>query len=240
MMIEKKCVVIGASGDIGSAITLQLASDGFQFVLHYHRNQQKMDELIEKLEDSQLLDVIQADLSQSDGLAYFLSRLPDDIDHLVIASGRAHIGLLQEVHDDELDEMIHLHVKAPLAISKHLLPFMLHKKYGQIVLITSIWGEVGASCEVVYSTVKGSQNSFIQALAKEVGPSGIRVNGVSPGFIDTKMNQEIKLSDQQAIFEEIPLQRPGQPEEVAKVVEFILSNKASYITGEIIRVNGGW
>ena len=238
--MEKRTIITGASGEIGMAIANQLANQGHALFLHYNRNKTAIEQLLEQIPRDQILDVVQSDLATNEGLVQFIKQVPHDMDHLVYTSGKAYFGLFQDMDEHDMDEMLQLHVKTPWKITQALIPDMVRNKFGRIILISSIWGEIGASCEVAYSTVKGAQNAFIKSLAKELGPSNVYVNGVSPGFIDTKMNQEIELSDQQVIFEEIPLQRPGQPEEIAKVVEFILSDKASYITGEIIRVNGGW
>src|SRR5699024_4869550 len=123
---------------------------------------------------------------------------------------------------------------------RHLLPSMIQKKAGKIVFITSIWGDVGASHEVVYSAVKGAQNIFVKALAKEVAPSGISINAVSPGFIDTKMNRHLIMKEIETIISEIPMNRAGSSSEIAYTVSFLLDNISSYIQGEIIGVYGGW
>src|SRR5699024_4133453 len=142
--------------------------------------------------------------------------------------------------EEMMDYMLSLHVKAPWKITQHFLQPMIRKQYGKIIFITSIWGEVGASNEVVYSSVKGAQNSFVKALAKEVGPSGVLVNGISPGFINTKMNRHLTEEDISNIVSEIPLNRIGLPKDVANAVSFLMSEKASYIQGDIIKVTGGW
>src|SRR5699024_1279096 len=139
-----------------------------------------------------ILTEIQADLSRDSDIKTLLTELVFPVDHIVFASGNAYHGLLQETSETVMDDMISIHVKAPMIISKFLLPAMIKQKYGKIIFITSIWGDVGASNEVVYSTVKGAQNSFVKALAKEVGSSGISVNGVSPGFIDDMISIHVK------------------------------------------------
>src|SRR5690625_7972441 len=121
-------------------------------------------------------------------------------------------------------------------ITRHLLPLMMQKKAGKIVFITSIWGDVGASHEVVYSAVKGAQNSFVKALAKEVAPSGISVNAVSPGFIDTKMNRHLIKEEKETIISEIPMNSAGTSGEIAHTVRFLLDIKYSYIQVDLIVV----
>ncbi|MFC3040357.1 elongation factor P 5-aminopentanone reductase [Virgibacillus xinjiangensis] len=238
--MKKNVLVVGASGDIGIAISRRLAEEGYHLLLHFNRNRQPIDTLREELEGESVLAVIQSDLSREEEIKRFLTELVFPVDHIVFASGMAHYGLFQEAPEQIMDEMLMLHVKAPWMITKHLLPRMIQDKAGNIVLVTSIWGEEGASNEVIYSSVKGAQNAFVKALAKEAGPSGILVNAVSPGFIETKMNQQISREEREAIMEEIPLSRAGKPDEVAHVVSFLLEKKSSYIQGEIIKISGGW
>ncbi|MDC3416335.1 elongation factor P 5-aminopentanone reductase [Aquibacillus salsiterrae] len=231
-----KCLVVGASGDIGLAIVKKLAVEGHRIILHYNRDKQVFNELVAESIDS----IVQGDLSTSQGIHQFLEHLDDSIENVVFASGISHVGLFQDTTEQIMDRMIHLHVKAPWMISKYLLPNMITNKKGNIILISSIWGTKGASCEVVYSSVKGAQNTFVKALAKEVGPSGIRVNAVSPGFIDTKMNQVFSAIEKRELIEEIPLLRSGQPVDVANLVAFLLSAESAYIHGEVIEITGGW
>ena len=136
--------------------------------------------------------------------------------------------------------MVQLQITSPFLLTKYLLPSMIRKKAGDIIVITSVWGFMGASCEVLYSMVKGGLNTFVKALAKEVAPSGIRVNGIAPGIIDTKMNSHLTEEEREALRQEIPMGRFGKPSEVADLVEFLLSERATYINGEIISINGAW
>lgn len=136
--------------------------------------------------------------------------------------------------------MVQLHVSSPFLLTRNLLPAMVSRKAGAIVAISSIWGEAGASCEVLYSMTKGAQNSFVKALAKELAPSGIRVNAVSPGAVKTNMMAGFSKEEEEMIAEDIPMGRLAKPGEVADAVQFLLSEKASYITGQILSVNGGW
>ncbi|RDW17777.1 elongation factor P 5-aminopentanone reductase [Oceanobacillus chungangensis] len=236
----KNVLIIGASGEIGISIAERLAEDGHQLILHYNKNEEIISDLRKKLNNNSILTAIHADLSNELEIEIFLKKLVFSVDMIVFASGRAQYGVFHETSNATMDEMLTLHVKAPWLITKALLPSMLHKKYGKIILISSIWGDVGASYEVIYSTVKGAQNSFVKALAKEVAPSGISVNAVSPGFIETKMNQHLSEEEKEILISEIPMNRAGKPDEIAHVVSFLLDDKSSYIQGEIIRVTGAW
>ncbi|WP_028782845.1 elongation factor P 5-aminopentanone reductase [Thalassobacillus devorans] len=233
-------LIMGASGDIGSAITRVLAERDQHVFLQYHSNENSITQLENSIPKEQWLGAVKANLETSAGIHDFLENLPIHIDGVVFAGGSALTGLFQDMTEMDMDQLFHLHVKTPWLVTRHLLPSMVRQRYGRIILLSSIWGDIGASMEVLYSSVKGAQNSFVKALAKETARSGIAVNGVSPGFIDTKMNGGFNDEERASLLEEIPSGRAGRPEEVAKVVGFLLSEDASYINGEIIKVNGAW
>lgn len=235
--MTRNVLILGASGDIGSAIAKQLASEQYFLLLHYNRNKEAMKQLVQEIETERILQIIQADLTLTSAVHKLCNEIVYPVDAIIYVSGMAHFGLFQDTTESEMDEMLHLHVKAPWLVTKYFLPDMIKKQSGKIIFITSIWGHVGASYEVIYSSVKGAQNSFIKALAKEVGPAGISVNAVSPGFIDTKMNQYV---EKEAIISQIPLNRAGLASEVAYTVSFLMDDRADYIQGEIINITGGW
>lgn len=239
-MTSKNILVVGSSGDIGQAITKQLASLGHQLILHYHRNVGVLDQLKESISQDQIIAQIQGNLTTTSGIESFIEKINYPIEQIVFASGIPYYGLFQETSEQTMDKMLTLHVKAPWVITKHILPQMIRKQRGKIVLITSIWGTFGASYEVIYSTLKGAQNSFVKALAKEVAPSGISVNAISPGFIETKMNDHLTAEEKMAIISDIPMSRAGTVKEIANAICFLLSDQSSYIQGEVIHVTGGW
>lgn len=236
-MKKRNILIIGASGYIGLAIANKLLEQGYQLILHYYSNSAVIEELFKH---EQVLASIQANLSKEEEIKLFLKQLVFPVDGVVFASGKAQFGLFQDASEEILDEMLTLHVKAPWMITQHVLPSMIQEQYGKIIFISSIWGTVGASYEVIYSTVKGAQNSFVKALAKEVAPSSISVNAISPGFIDTKMNNHLTEDEKKAILADIPMQRAGKAEEIANTVNFLLGDQANYIQGEIIHITGGW
>ncbi|MRG85337.1 elongation factor P 5-aminopentanone reductase [Salinibacillus xinjiangensis] len=236
----KTCLITGASGGIGGSIANKLVQDGWQVILHCNQNLDGLIKQSEQFPEESVLAYIQADLSTSDGVDALLKQLHFQIDAFVHASGKATYGLFQDVQDMEIDEMFHLHIKAPMKISRYLLSSMIKRTQGKIVLISSMWGEIGASLEVLYSTVKGAQNTFVKALAKEAAASGIQVNAVSPGFIDTKMNDRFTSEEREEFIASIPQQKAGRAEDVANTVCFLLSESAQYINGQIIGVNGGY
>lgn len=238
----KNVLIIGASGDIGRATVKKLAEENsdLSFVLHYHKNKSSIVELTQQLKEEQVLQVIQADLSTNKGAVSLSQQILYPIHAVIFVSGLTQHGLFQDMSQNDMDDMINVHVKSPWLIIQHVLPTMLKQKKGKIIYITSIWGDTGASHEVIYSSVKGAQNSFIKALAKEVGSSGISVNGISPGFVETKMNEHLARDEREDIVSQIPLQRPALPEDIAHSVQFLMDDDSNYILGEIINVTGGW
>ncbi|TFB23148.1 SDR family oxidoreductase [Filobacillus milosensis] len=232
-------LIIGASGEIGQAIVRELSQFSHQFILHYHQNNKAINELASDLNEDQLLMTIRADLTEPKDIDSLMMSIPFSIDIIIFAQGQAHYGMFKETTASQIDDLYQTHVKSTMLITKHFLPQMIRKQSGNIIVVTSIWGEVGASYEVAYSTMKGAQISFVKALAKEVGNSGIKVNAVSPGLINTKMNLEIEASELDKFEKTIPLQRKGKVKDVANTVKFLCSKDSSYIHGQIIKINGG-
>ncbi|SET39715.1 3-oxoacyl-[acyl-carrier protein] reductase [Salinibacillus kushneri] len=236
----KTCLITGASGEIGGKIAEDLVQNGWQVILHCNQNLERLRSQAKNLPVESILSFIQADLSTLEGIQSLLDKLHFQIDAFVHASGKAMFGLFQDVTDNDMDEMMMLHVQAPMKITRQLLPDMIRRKSGSILLISSIWGDIGASYEVMYSTVKGAQNSFVKALSKEVAASGVRVNAVSPGVIDTKMNEHLADEERNALIDKISQKRFGSTQDVSNTVQFLLSERAQYIDGQIINVNGGF
>ncbi|MGD7008341.1 elongation factor P 5-aminopentanone reductase [Metabacillus sp. 84] len=232
-------LITGATGGIGSKIAEKLASEGWNLYIHYHKNRKKAEWLKEKLKGTDCI-LVQADLSASGGTKELLSQVTHPVSLLILASGTAPYGLITDLSEIEIDQQIQLHMTSPFLLSRGVVPGMVKEKKGAIIAVTSIWGEAGAACEVLYSMVKGGQNTFVKALAKELAPSGIRVNAVSPGAVETSMLDMFTKEDLKAIAEDIPAGRLGKPEEIADAVSFLASDKASYINGHILSVNGGW
>ncbi|WP_139365111.1 elongation factor P 5-aminopentanone reductase [Litchfieldia alkalitelluris] len=238
-MGEKYALLTGASGGIGIEIAKTLYEHGFSLYLHYNRNRESLDAFIDEYGSSRV-HLIQADLSMSDGVNQLLEQIDHPIESVIYNAGKSYFGLVTDMSDDEIKQMITLHTTSPFLLIKKLLPDMITKKTGNIMMISSIWGITGASCEVLYSMVKGSQNSYVKALAKEVALSGIRVNAIAPGAIETAMLSSFSEDDKTLLKEEIPMGRLGNPTEIADVVSFLISEKSSYITGQVLSVNGGW
>jgi 3-oxoacyl-[acyl-carrier protein] reductase len=241
IFVVKYALVTGASGEIGEAISLELSKQGYALYLHYYQNKAAIHQLKDKLEkNGTKVHLIQSDFSTNNSAAEVSQKLKHDIDLIVLNSGKSTFGLVADLDRIEVQEMVQLNLTTPFLLIQSLLPMMLGKKQGKIIVISSIWGITGASCEVLYSMLKGGLNTFVKALAKEVAPSGISVNGIAPGAVDTKMLQHLTGEEMEALCEEIPMGRLAKPKEIADVVTFLASDKASYINGEIISVDGAW
>lgn len=238
--MSKFALITGASGGIGQAISLKLAEEGYSLYLHYNKNQQAINLLLDRLQPygGEYMP-IQADLSTKAGYKKVVQNI-FSIDAIVHNSGSAQYGLLTELTEAETDKLMNLHVTSPLLLTKELLPKLLAKNSGNIVVVSSIWGQTGAACEVAYSTAKGAQIAFVKALSKEVALNGVRVNAVAPGAVQTAMLNDFTEEELEAVKSEIPMGRLALPEDVANSISFLLTEKASYITGQVLAVNGGW
>lgn len=239
-ILKRFALITGASGGIGQALAIKLASEGYSLYLHYHQNVQGIRELLASLAsfDGEYIP-IQADLSVPDGYKKIVENI-FSIDTIIHNSGISHYGLFADIDEEVVNKMTMVHVISPLMLTKELLPKMIRQQHGNIVLMTSIWGQTGAACEVIYSTVKGAQIAFVKSLSKELSLNGIRVNGIAPGAVNTSMLAHFTKDEMEDIKGDIPMGRLAKPSEIAESVSFIISPKASYITGQILSVNGGW
>ncbi|MED4532447.1 SDR family oxidoreductase [Metabacillus fastidiosus] len=239
--MEKYALITGASGGIGTAIARKLAKEGYHLYLHYYQNEKAILSLQQSLLSEDInVQIIQADLSTKEGVQTLVQNVYTSVDLLVLNSGISYYGLVTDLNDEEIDMMIGLHIANPFRIAQKFIPAMVKKRAGNIIVISSIWGLTGAACEVLYSTVKGGQNAFVKALAKELAPSEIRVNAIAPGAVATNMLSQFSEEELRELEEEIPAGRLGKPEEIANTVAFLASDDSSYITGQVISVNGGW
>ena len=235
-MNKKVALITGGARGIGESISRALAEDGFKVIIHCGSSIEAAKELCEELEDA---EYISADLSDPESVNLIKEKYPE-IDVLVNNAGVALVDLFDKVEDERMRKMFEINLFSPINLSRAYIPSMISRKGGAIINISSVFGEVGGSCEVDYSTAKAGIIGFTKALAKEVGPANIRVNCVCPGVIDTDMNDDLSFDDVEALCDDIPLQRMGNPEEVADLVSFLASDKATYITGSVFDVNGGW
>lgn len=233
----KTILITGASGGIGSAIAKEFAAPSRSLFLHYHRSQKQAERLAAECEKKgAYVSLVRADLAADDGdeqLVKQIDRVRFDV--IIHNAGTPLYGLFTEMTNEQLTTIMNIHLLNPMKITRALLPKMIEQKRGKIIVISSIWGLTGASCEVAYSAAKGGLNSFVKALAKEVAPSNIQVNAIAPGAIETAMHR-----DEFTLEEEIPAHCLGTPEDVAHAVAFLASEKANYINGQVLSVNGAW
>ncbi len=230
----KKALVTGGSGGIGSSICRELAKSGYFVYVGYSSSYVKAAELAVEIKG----EAIKADVSDIDSINSAADCV-GDIDLLVNNAGVSEIDLFTSISQQKSTRIMNVNLIGAMELTRKILPAMINRKLGCIINISSMWGEAGASCEVDYSASKAGLIGFTKALAKEVAPSGIRVNCISPGFIMTEMNSRFSSEDLELIREEIPLGIFGEPKHIADTVVFLASDKAEYITGQIIGVNGG-
>ena len=235
-------VILGASGEIGQAISRNLASLGWSLYLHYNEGESEAEKLQVALKGQYphlVFQMVQADFSSNNGASVLAKQLAE-VHAVIVANGQPMYKLLSETTTSDMDALWKVHVQNPAHFIGLVSSKLRLSPLSYIVFIGSIWGNTGAAGEVMYSAVKGAQHAFVKAYAKEAAYAGIRVNAVAPGWIETPMNESIPEDERQMVVEEIPLMKVGTPKNVADAVEFLLSGKADYMTGEILKVNGGW
>lgn len=235
-------LITGASGGIGRAVAIEFAKHKYNIIGCAKTNAKGLAETKKTIEDTGVKCYTSiCDITNENAVIDFISSSTKEIgsvDILVNNAGISFIGLIQDMSMDEWNNVINTNLTSVFLMSKHIIPYMIKKQKGHIINISSVWGNVGASMETAYSASKGGLNSFTKALAKELAPSNILVNAVSPGFINTEMNKCFDNDELNAIFDEIPLGRGGETDEVADLVYKIATSK--YLTGQIITLDGGW
>ncbi len=248
-METQYAVITGASGGIGGAIAKRLAAEGYGLALlgNHSANQLAAVEKECKMnlqEVGSCAPVVSrtGDLGNSSTVSKLMNEILTvfpQIDLLVNCAGISYIGLLSDMTDDDWNNIIQTNLSSVFYCCRSILPHLVHKKKGRILNLSSVWGNSGASCEVAYSATKGGLNSFTKALAKELAPSGITVNALACGMIDTPMNHGFSEDEIRDICEEIPMGRMGTPEEIAEMI-VLLAKAPVYLTGQVITIDGGW
>lgn len=235
-------LVTGASGDIGEACVKQLAKKGYSVYCHYFRNEQKIKSLLSDLilkYPKQDFFALQADLSSPKSVEQ-LTKDMFQLHAIIFAHGDTVYKLLSDTTPDEMTHLWHTHVYNPIRLCQLCQPKLTQHSHSQIVFISSVYGLIGSSMEVMYSTVKGAQIAFVKSYAKEVASMNLTINAIAPGAVDTSMNTLWSKEEKQSLLLDIPLNRLAQPKEVASLVSYLLSEDASYITGSTIPLTGGW
>lgn len=241
-LLGKSAIVTGASRGIGRDIAIKLSENGALVIVNYSKDEEGANETCNIIKEKGGFALkFKADVSnfgEAKDLVEFTVKNTGRLDIVVNNAGISNIGLFMDSTEEDIKNLMGINLFGTLYVTKHALGHMLSRG-GNIVNISSMWGEVGASCEVLYSSSKGGINLFTKALAKEMAPSNIRVNAIAPGVIDTSMNAFLNEDDRKELEEEIPLGRFGKGEEIANAVVFLCSNESSYLTGQVIRIDGG-
>ena len=240
--MKKVVIVTGASRGIGREIAKRLAKKGLTVVANYNKSEKEAKELKEELEkENIIIDIVKADVSKREDTKKLVQYTLDKygkIDILINNAGISEYKLFTDETDDDWNKIINTNLYSAFAMSQEVIPNMVHNKNGLIINMSSAWGVVGGSLEVIYSVSKAGLDGLTKALAKELGPSNIRVNSIAPGMIYTKMNEKFSEKEIEDIKEEIPLGKIGEAQDIVKCVEWLIDDK--YTTGQVISINGGW
>ena len=235
-------IVTGASKGIGKEISKELAKKGNTIIANYNKSEKEIKELQQELEKQNIkIDIYKADVSKREeatNLVKYTIQKYVKIDVLINNAGISQIKEFTQITDEDWNNMINTNLNSVFYMSQEACHNMIHNKKGCIINISSIWGITGASCEVHYSVSKAGVDALTKALAKELGPSNIRVNSIAPGIINTEMNAHLSEEEKQNIEEEIPLEKIGKAIDIERCVEWLI--KDEYTTGQVISINGGW
>jgi len=243
--LRPSVLITGASGDIGFAICRKFLDNGYYVYAQGHTQIAKLDGF-----SSDDVCVLEADLESEASISAMIAKMEDVAtmradsiafpSTFVHAAGISRVGLVQDMSTADWDSIFAVNVRSALIAIKHLIPHMLKAEQSSIVFVSSFWGQLGASCEVAYSASKGALDAFTKSLAKELGPSNIRVNAIALGAIDTKMNAWMSSEEKEALCASIALGRMGTVEEAAEGVFFFASDKADYFNGQVVRMDGSY
>lgn len=234
----KNVLITGGSRGIGEACVYEFLKKDFRVFLNYNKNEKKALEICKKTGAVPVKADI-SDSAQVKEMSDFIHENYGRVSIIINNAGISQIKLFSDISENDWDNMFDINMKGMFLVTKAFIGDMIHEKYGKIINISSMWGVTGGSCEVHYSASKAAVIGFTKALAKEVGPSGINVNCIAPGVIETDMNSELNEDDIKVLCDETPLNRIGKPEEIAKLAVFLASDDASFITGQVIGQNGG-
>lgn len=239
-MLKKTALITGASRGIGRAIAITLAKEGYDLILVCQKNEALLNSLAQELMDKYgtVSECFVGDVSDTSFVAMIFANITH-LDVLVNNAGISYFGLLHEMTPEEWHKVMSCNLDSVFYFCKEAIHLMLKKKAGQIINISSVWGDCGASLEACYSASKGAVNSLTKSLAKELAPSHITVNAIACGLIDTDMNKHLSDDEIAAIVEDIPADRMGHALEVGQMVLSII-NAPEYMTGQIINLDGGW
>ena len=235
-------IVTGGSRGIGKCLVENLARDGYNVLLNYNKSEKQARKIQEDLrKDGIIIEIFKADVSKKEqvkAMVEFALKKWGSIDVLINNAGIAKLQMFQDATEEDWNEIMDTNLKSAFYASQEVLQSMIHKKKGLIINISSMWGQVGASCETVYAISKAGIDAMTKSLAKELGPSNIRVNSISPGVIDTEMNSKIDEHIKNQIKDETPLRKIGEPIDIYKCAKWLIEDE--FTTGQVIGINGGY
>ena len=240
--MEKVAIITGASRGIGRQIAITLAKKGIKVIANYNNSEKEAYQLKEELEKQNIqIDIIKADVTKREEIKklveYTLNKYRK-IDILINNAGISEYKMFIDETDEDWNKVINTNLYSAFAMTQEVLPNMIHNKNGCIINISSVWGMVGASLEVLYSISKAGLDGLTKSLAKELGPSNIRVNSIAPGTINTDMNKNLNEKEIDELKQQTPLQKIGKVEDISRCVEWLI--KDEFTTGQVISINGGW
>ena len=242
MLPNKVILVTGGSRGIGANSVQELSKQGYTVIMNYNKSEEQANKIKNELGNNGIhIDIVKADISKRNevkNLINFIIGKYEHIDVVINNAGISQIKLFTEITDEDWNKMLQTNLTSAFYVTQEAVPSMIQKKSGCIINISSVWGIVGASCEVHYSVAKAGLDGMTKALAKELGPSNIRVNSIAPGIINTEMNKELSKQELENIANEIPLEKIGYPHSITNCVKWLIED--DYTTGQIISVNGGW
>lgn len=242
--MNRVAVVTGGSRGIGAAIAVELAKAGFNVAFTYNKSLAHAADVLKKVKKySPTSNCYKCDVSDNNNVKNIFEKIMLEFGHvdvLVNNAGISHEGLFTDTDENDWNKVFDVNVKGVFNCTQAVLPQMIKRKSGNIINISSVWGQVGASCEVIYSASKAAVIGFTKALAKEVAPCKINVNCICPGVIMTDMISDFTEEELTSLKEQTPMNVIGKPEDIANAVIFLSSEKASFVTGQIISVNGGF
>lgn len=241
-IVNKVVVITGGSRGIGAEIVKKLAGDKYRVILNYNKSEKEAKKIKEDLQKNNInIEIFKADVSKREEvkeLIDFAINKFGKIDVLINNAGISQAKLFTDLTDEDWNNMIQTNLTSVFYCTQEAIKNMISRKEGLIINISSIWGVTGSSCEVHYSVAKAGIDGMTKALAKEVGPSNIRVNSIAPGIIDTDMNKAYTDEEIKDIIEDIPLNKIGKKVDIARCVEWLIEDE--YTTGQVISINGGW
>ena len=238
----KTVIVTGSSRGIGAAIVKELAKNNYNVVLNYNNSEEAAKRIQKELQEENIrIEIFKADVSKREEVKKLVNFTLDkfkNIDVLINNAGIDQIKPFMDITDEDWNKMLQVNLNSVFYCSQEVLENMIHNKKGCIINISSIWGITGASCEVHYSASKAAIDGMTRALAKEMGPSNIRINSIAPGLVDTDMNNDLTTEELEELKKDIPLGKIAKPEEIVNSIKWLIEDE--YVTGQVISPNGGW